>query len=110
MIKQIDEYIVNLHKEENQVIMGTIELNSDLHKILDRIENEQLLRTIYNFLKLREDAEEGQIWKTLTKEQKKEVYLSYEESRDDKNLTKWDAIKKVKTNLTDKHKIPCVTN
>ncbi len=102
MIKQIDEYIVNLHKEENQVIMGTIELNSDLHKILDRIENEQLLRTIYNFLKLREDAEEGQIWKTLTKEQKKEVYLSYEESRDDKNLTKWDAIKKVKTNLTDK--------
>ena len=73
--------------------MRTIELKSDLHKILDRIENEQLLRTIYDFLKLREDAEEGQIWKTLTEEQKQEVYLSYEESRDDKNLTKWDAKK-----------------
>ena len=74
--------------------MGTIELKSDLHKILDRIENEQLLSTIYDFLKQRETAKEGQIWKTLTDEQKKEVYLSYEESQDDKNLTDWDTIKK----------------
>jgi len=74
--------------------MGTIELKSDLHKILDKIENEQLLRTIYDFLKQSEDAEEGQIWKTLTEEQKKEVYLSYEESQDDKNLIDWDAVKK----------------
>lgn len=61
--------------------MGTIELKSDLHKILDKIENEQLLRTIYDFLKQREDVEEGKIWKTLTEEQRKEVYLSYEESQ-----------------------------
>ena len=66
--------------------MGTIELKSDLHKILDRIENEQLLRTIYDFLKQSENAKEGQIWKTLTEEQKREVYLSYEESQDDKNI------------------------
>ena len=31
--------------------MGTIELKSDLRKILDGIEDEQLLRTIYDFLK-----------------------------------------------------------
>ena len=74
--------------------MGTIELKSDLHKILDKIENEQLLRAIYDFLKQSEDAEEGQIWKTLTEEQKKEVYLSYEESQDDKNLKDWDTVKK----------------
>jgi len=74
--------------------MGTIELKSDLHKILDKIENEQLLRTIYDFLKQSEDVEEGQIWKTLTEEQKKEVYLSYEESQDDKNLISWDTVKK----------------
>ena len=74
--------------------MGTTELKSDLHKILDRIENEQLLRTIYDFLKQRETAAEGQIWKSLTEEQKKEVYLSYEESQDDKNLTDWDILKK----------------
>lgn len=74
--------------------MGTIELKSDLHKILDRIENEQLLRTIHDFLKQRETAKEGQIWKTLTEEQKKEVYSSYEESQDDKNLIDWETVKK----------------
>jgi hypothetical protein len=65
-----------------------------LHKILDKIENEQLLRTIYDFLKQREDADEGKIWKTLTEEQKKEVYSSYEESQEDKNLIDWDTVKK----------------
>lgn len=74
--------------------MGTVELKSDLHKILDGIENEQLLRTIYDFLKQGENTEEGQIWKTLTEEQRKEVYASYEESKDDKNLINWEDIKK----------------
>ena len=46
--------------------MGTIALKSDLHKILDRIENEELLQTIYDFLKLRENAQGGQIWENLT--------------------------------------------
>ena len=44
--------------------MGTIELKSNLHKILDKIDNEQLLRAIYDFLKQRENSVEGQIWKT----------------------------------------------
>lgn len=74
--------------------MGTMELKSDLHKIVDRIENEQLLRTIYDFLKQGEHAEEGQIWKTLTDEQRKAVFESYEESQHDKNLIDWESVKK----------------
>ncbi len=74
--------------------MSTIEMKSDLYKILDKIENEQLLRTVYDFLKQSENVEEGQIWKTLSEEQKKEVYLSYEESQDDKNLIDWENVKK----------------
>ncbi|MBY0426969.1 MAG: hypothetical protein K2Q22_15140, partial [Cytophagales bacterium] len=70
------------------------ELKSDLHKILDKIESEQLLRVVYDFLKQSEHAEDGQIWKTLTSKQKAEVYLSYEESQDDHNLIDWDDIKK----------------
>lgn len=66
--------------------MGTVELKSDLHKILDRIDNEQLLKTIYDFLKQRENAKDGQIWESLSAEQREEVLLSYEESQDDKNL------------------------
>ena len=37
---------------------------------------------------------EGQIWKTLTEDQKKEVYLSYKESEDDSNLISWDEVNK----------------
>ena len=74
--------------------MSTIELKSNLHKIVDKIDNEQLLQTIYDFLKLSENSQEGQIWKSLTEEQKKEVYLSYQESEDDKNLVSWDEVNK----------------
>lgn len=75
--------------------MSTVELKSDLHKILDSIDNEQLLRTIYDFLKQREGAPEGEFWKTLTEAQKREVYLSYGESLDDDNLIDWEEIKKL---------------
>jgi hypothetical protein len=74
--------------------MGTMNLKADLHKILDKIENEQLLRAIYDFLKQRENSVEGQIWKTLTEEQKQEVYTSYQESEHDSNLIDWDEVKK----------------
>lgn len=69
------------------------ELKSELHKILNNFTDEQLLRTIYDFIKARENSREGEIWNTLTDEQKKEVYLSYEESEVDENLTDWDVIK-----------------
>jgi hypothetical protein len=74
--------------------MGTIELKLDLHRILDKIDNEQLLRTIYEFLKEQENSKEGKIWDTLSEDQKKEVFLSYEESEDDKNLKSWEDVKK----------------
>ncbi len=66
--------------------MDTIGLKSDLHKILDRIENEEFLQTIYDFLKLRETTHGGQIRESLTENQKKEVELSYDESQDDSDL------------------------
>jgi len=74
--------------------MTAIDLKSSLHKIVDKIDNEELLRTIYDFLKLRENSQEGRIWKTLTEEQKREVFLSYEESEDENNLISWEEVKK----------------
>jgi uncharacterized beta-barrel protein YwiB (DUF1934 family) len=73
--------------------MGTIQLKSNLHKILDKIDDEKLLRTVYDFLVQGEKAKEGQIWDTLTEEQKNEVFLSYEESNDDKKLIDWKTLK-----------------
>ena len=38
------------------------------------------------FLKTRESSKPGDIWESLSDEQKKEVLVSYEESEDAKNL------------------------
>lgn len=74
--------------------MGKIELKSNLHKIVDKIDNEQLLHAVYDFLRQRMGSKEGEIWKSLTEEQKKEVYLSYAESENDDNLRDWEDVKK----------------
>ncbi|MEK6783457.1 MAG: hypothetical protein AABY93_17270 [Bacteroidota bacterium] len=66
--------------------MGTIELKSNIHKIVDGIQSEQLLLAIYDFLKSREKSKPGRLWDTLTEEQKQEVLLAYDESEDENNL------------------------
>jgi hypothetical protein len=66
--------------------MSSVDLKSNIHKIIDRIQNEQLLQTLYDFLKIRESHTPGEIWNTLNEEQKKELLLSYDESEDENNL------------------------
>ncbi len=77
--------------------MGTIELKSNLHRIVDRIEDERLLRAIFSFLKERENSKESGMWDSLTDEQKKEVFLAYDESENESNLVEdKDVWKKLK--------------
>ncbi len=76
--------------------MGTIELKSNIHKIVDGIQNEHLLRVIYDFLKLKESEKSGGFWDTLTEEQKQEVLLAYDESEDDDNLIEREKVFKSK--------------
>jgi len=66
--------------------MGTAELKSHLHRMVDRIEDERFLRAIYSFLNQKENSKEGRMWNSLTEEQKREVLQAYEESEDDSNL------------------------
>ena len=66
--------------------MSTTEIRTNLHKIVDRIEDERLLRVIYDFLDRKEKSTEGQLWKTLTPEQQQEVLQAYEDSENDANL------------------------
>jgi hypothetical protein len=66
--------------------MGTIELRSNIHKIVDEIQSEQLLQTLYDFLKGRETNDSGRLWGSLTEEQKQEVLLAFDESEDENNL------------------------
>ena len=66
--------------------MGTMELKTNIHKIVDSIESEQLLKTIYDFLKIREKSTSNPSWNSLTEEQKREVLLAFDESEDENNL------------------------
>ena len=66
--------------------MGTVELKSNLHQIVDRINDDRLLRAIFSFLKERENSTDSRIWDSLTDAQKKEVFLAYDESENEANL------------------------
>jgi hypothetical protein len=75
------------------IYMGSIALKSSLHAILDRIENEQWLCSVHDFLVEHEQAKEGQIWKTLTEEQKREVLASYAAPEEEQNFVSWKELK-----------------
>lgn len=66
--------------------MGNSELRLNLHKLVDRIEDDRLLRAIYSFLSERATSEAGKIWNSLTEEQKKEVLQAYDESDNNSDL------------------------
>ena len=72
--------------------MRTTKLKSSIHQIVDRIQSVQLLETIYDFLKTRENTKPGEIWKSLTDEERSEVLLSFEESEDEQNLVDIDEV------------------
>lgn len=72
--------------------MSTIDLKSNIHKIVESIQSEQLLQTLYDFLKSKEKSHPGKLWESLTEQQKNEVLLAYNESEDENNLIGSDEI------------------
>lgn len=67
--------------------MSTVELKSNLHKLIDDIQNTKLLKSLHDILVERKNAEAGTLWNSLTESQKKEVMEAYEESENPNNLT-----------------------
>ena len=72
--------------------MTTASLKSNIHKIIDGIQNEQLLQTLYDFLEARQSSQPGQLWASLTEKQKNELMLSFEESEEEDNLISRDQL------------------
>jgi len=72
--------------------MNTLELKSSIHKTVESIQNEELLQTVYDFLKSRQMNKSGEMWNSLTEEQKNEVRITYEESEDENNLKDVDEL------------------
>lgn len=70
--------------------MSTVELKSNMHALIDRIESDELLQSVYDFLLIKERSKPGKLWESLTEEQKKEVLLAYEESENEENIISRD--------------------
>lgn len=66
--------------------MRTIELKSNLHHLIDNIQNAELLESIHDFLSQNKDVRSGNLWSSLTEGQRKEVIEAYEESENAENL------------------------
>ncbi|HNP17661.1 MAG TPA: hypothetical protein PKL31_04425 [Fulvivirga sp.] len=74
--------------------MGTVELKSNLHELIDGIQNPKLLKSLYEILTSRKNSQNGGIWKSLTSEQQKEVLDAYEESENPDNLISHEQVLK----------------
>ncbi len=66
--------------------MNNTSLKSNLHKLIDLIDDTNLLEEYYHEMKTIIQKSQGSAWDTLTDEQKKELLLSYDESEDESNL------------------------
>lgn len=72
--------------------MNTAELKSSILKTIEATQNEQLLQTVYDFLKAKEKVQPGKLWDSLTEEQKNEVLSAYDESENEDNLVGGDEL------------------
>lgn len=66
--------------------MSTVELKSHIIKLVEDIQNDDLLELLLEFLSKQKDSPSGDMWNDLTANQKKEVLDAYEESENDENL------------------------
>ncbi len=68
-------------------------IRADFHRLIDRIDNEELLSAFYQLLEKRSEQQTGKLWDSLTEEEKDELLLSYKESQDEANRLSGDQIK-----------------
>lgn len=77
--------------------MDLLRLKKDFHKLIDDINNEQLLLEFYSLIRKRIASRDGKLWKSLTKEELEELNLAFEESENPGNLiSQEDILRKYK--------------
>ena len=67
-------------------------LKSNLHKLIDRIENQALLEDYYKEMKSILEKSQDKVWDKLTDDQKKDVLISYDESEIGKDLVENESV------------------
>lgn len=66
----------------------------DFHKLIDKIEDEQLLKSYFVLVKRLNDNQTGSLWNSLSDDERNELMLSFEESLDNKKLISHSDAKK----------------
>ena len=66
--------------------MKQSDIRTNLHQLIDEIENDQLLIKLYDLLSKSKDQNEGDLWNQLSHEQRKELLISESESKYKENL------------------------
>lgn len=66
----------------------------DFHKLIDRIEDESVLRSYLNLIETLNHNQAGILWKQLAPQEQEELLLSYEESFNKENLLGHEQVKK----------------
>jgi hypothetical protein len=64
----------------------SVRIKDNLHSLIDKIDNDDLLEIVYEILNSRNKGAEGELIRSLSEEQKKELYESYDESLVESNL------------------------
>ena len=66
----------------------------DFHNLIEKIEDEEVLKGYFKLIQRLNNNQTGELWDSLSPEEKDELLLSYEESLDPNNLISHEEVKK----------------
>jgi hypothetical protein len=66
--------------------MGVSDLKANIHLMVDEIENESILQTLFEFLSGRKNNGQSSFWQGLSDAQRQEILLAFDESEKEENL------------------------
>ncbi len=71
-----------------------MKIKDDFHNLIEKIEDEAVLKGYFKLIQRLNNNQTGELWDSLSAEEKDELLLSFEESFDPKNLISHEEVKK----------------
>lgn len=71
-----------------------MKIKDDFHNLIEEIEDEAVLKGYFKLIQRLNNNQTGELWDSLSAEEKDELLLSFEESFDPKNLISHEEVKK----------------
>ncbi len=66
----------------------------EFHRLIEAIEDEEVVKAYFKLIQKLNDNQTGELWNSLTPEEKEELLISYGESFDSNNLISHNEVKK----------------